>query len=86
MAIIMGMQTAPRRPATAALLGTIHVPTLVMHGAADNIIPVDRGRAFASAIPGAKLIIYEKVGHAPQMEIPDRSAADLDHFLKAIRP
>lgn len=85
MAIIMGMQTAPRTPATAAVLSTIHTPTLVMHGEEDNIIPVAHGRAFAAAIPGAKLIIYPRVGHAPQMEIPARSAADLDSFLKGVR-
>ena len=82
-AIIMGMQSTPRTPATAAALATIHVPTLVMHGEADNLIPVEHGRRFAAAIPGAKLIIYPRVGHTPQMEIPERSADDLKAFLTA---
>jgi pimeloyl-ACP methyl ester carboxylesterase len=33
--------------------------------------------------PGAKLITYPKVGHLPQIEIPQRSAADVAAFLKA---
>jgi hypothetical protein len=34
-------------------------------------------------MPGAKLIIYPKVGHLPQLEIPQRSAADAAEFLTA---
>jgi pimeloyl-ACP methyl ester carboxylesterase len=32
---------------------------------------------------GAKVIIYPKVGHLPQIEIPQRSAADVAEFLRA---
>ncbi len=82
-AIIMGMQTAPRTPATAEQLATLRLPTLVMHGENDNLIPVENGRRFAAAIPGARMIIYPKVGHTPEMEIPEKSAADLKAFLKS---
>jgi len=40
-------------------------------------------RKFAAAIPGAKLITYPHVGHLPQIEIPQRSAADVAAFLEA---
>lgn len=40
----------------------------------------------ASAIPGAKLILYPRVGHLPQIEIPQRSAADVASFLPANPP
>jgi pimeloyl-ACP methyl ester carboxylesterase len=39
-------------------------------------------RKFAAAIPGAKLITYRQVGHLPQIEIPQRSAADVAAFLE----
>ena len=41
----------------------LHVPTLVMHGDADPLVPVDGGRATAKAIPGARLEIIGGMGH-----------------------
>jgi pimeloyl-ACP methyl ester carboxylesterase len=40
-------------------------------------------RKFAAAIPGAQLILYPQVGHLPQIEIPQRSAADVAAFLQS---
>jgi pimeloyl-ACP methyl ester carboxylesterase len=62
----------------------IAVPTLVMHGEQDRLIPVADGRAFAAAIPGATLVTYPGVGHVPMEQIPDRSAADLKAFLDGL--
>lgn len=73
-----------RSPATAGKMAEIEVPTLVMHGRQDNLVPAEGGEAFARTIPGAALIIYEDVGHLPQEEIPHRSAADLDAFLESV--
>jgi pimeloyl-ACP methyl ester carboxylesterase len=69
---------------TAATFGSIRVPTLVMHGEADALIPVAAGRALAGAIPGARLITYPGVGHVPMEQIPDRSARDLRSFLEEL--
>ena len=80
--ILMGMNPG-RTPATAEALGKLTVPTLVIHGEKDVIIQPESARKFAAAIPGAKLILYPDVGHLPQFEIPDRSAADVAAFLKA---
>lgn len=77
---------AARQPATPELMAQINVPTLVMHGDGDNLIPVESGKRFAETIPGAKLIIYEKVGHVPQEEIADRSAADLAAWIATLPP
>jgi pimeloyl-ACP methyl ester carboxylesterase len=62
-------------------LKAISAPTLVMTGQADGVIPAAQSRRFAEGIPGAKLILYPGVGHVPQEEIPERSAADLRRFL-----
>jgi pimeloyl-ACP methyl ester carboxylesterase len=71
--------------ATAELLSRIRAPTLVINGENDVLIEPARARKFASAIPGARLIIYPQVGHLPQIEIPRRSAADVAEFLQALR-
>lgn len=81
--ILLGLQTGARREATAADLSRIHVPTLVMVGQEDRLIPAADGEKFHKAIPGATLILYPGVGHVPMEQIPDRSAADLKTWLVA---
>ena len=46
-----------------ALLKRIAVPTLVIHGAADPLVPVEAGRDTARHIAGAKLLVIEGMGH-----------------------
>ncbi|MDB5470035.1 MAG: alpha/beta hydrolase, partial [Caulobacter sp.] len=46
---------------------------------------VASGRKFAEVIPGAQLIVYPKIGHLPQVEIPERSADDVAAFLEKAR-
>ena len=58
-------------------LGEIRAPTLVIHGDADPILPLDHGRAIAAAIDGAQLLVMEGVGH----EIPDQ---ELHRVIPAI--
>jgi pimeloyl-ACP methyl ester carboxylesterase len=45
------------------LLRTITAPTLVIHGAKDRLVPASGGRATAKAIPGARLLIIQGMGH-----------------------
>lgn len=84
--ILLTMQNRARAPVTAETFAAIHTPTLVMVGEADKVIPAAQSRALAGAIPGAKLIAYPGVGHVPMEQIPDRSAADVLAFLKALPP
>jgi pimeloyl-ACP methyl ester carboxylesterase len=48
----------PRDP-----LSSIAVPTLVVHGTADPMFPLEHGVALADAIPGAELLVLEGAGH-----------------------
>jgi 3-oxoadipate enol-lactonase len=59
---------------TSARLHELTMPTLVIHGTEDQIIPVQNGRLVASYIPGSRLEIFEGVGHLFFWERPDRSA------------
>jgi pimeloyl-ACP methyl ester carboxylesterase len=54
----------------AALAG---LPTLVVHGAADPLFPVEHGRALAAAIPGARLLEIPGMGH----QLPPASSWDV---------
>jgi pimeloyl-ACP methyl ester carboxylesterase len=44
-------------------LGSVTVPTLVIHGTADPLVPAAHGQATADAIPGAQLLLVEGMGH-----------------------
>jgi len=48
-----------RRPG----LAQVAVPTLVVHGADDPVVTVEGGEATADAVPGARLVIFDKMGH-----------------------
>jgi pimeloyl-ACP methyl ester carboxylesterase len=86
--ILMAIDFSAQSWATPELLAGIKVPTLVMHGDSDVLIEPASARKFAAAIAGAKLITYSHVGHLPQIEIPQRSAADAAAFLSEalVRP
>ncbi len=60
-------------------LARITVPTLVVWGGSDEIVPLAQGRAYAQGIPGAKLSIIPECGHGPSIEKPAQ-------FLAAVLP
>jgi pimeloyl-ACP methyl ester carboxylesterase len=62
-------------------ISTIRVPTLILWGEEDHLIPVAAARTFAADIPGSKLIIYPATGHLPQEEVAGQSAMDVKSFL-----
>ncbi|NUT41636.1 MAG: alpha/beta hydrolase, partial [Thermoactinospora sp.] len=45
------------------LLAELNVPALVIHGEADQLVPLSGGHATAAAIPGARLVTYPGMGH-----------------------
>ena len=47
----------------AATLSSIGVPTLVIHGTADPMFPLEHGQALADEIPGARLLPLQDAGH-----------------------
>jgi pimeloyl-ACP methyl ester carboxylesterase len=52
-------------------LANVKIPTLVMHGDKDPLVPVEAGKDTAKSIPGAKLVIIEGMGHSfPTEQVP----------------
>lgn len=64
--------------------GTISVPTLIVWGARDPLLPRADQEAMAAEIPGGRLVIYADVGHLPIIEAPERVAADLTALCDAV--
>ncbi len=74
LAVIMAQMQAIASHDTSARLPELELPTLVVHGTEDEMIPVENGRLIASLIPGARLEILDGVGHLFFWEQPQRSA------------
>ena len=62
----------------------LDLPTLIMWGKEDAVIPVSVADQFANALENTTLVIYENVGHVPMEEIPARSAEDIISFLEGL--
>jgi 3-oxoadipate enol-lactonase len=73
--------TACRAHDVAGRLTEITAPTLVIHGDADPLVRIENGRFLAASIPGAELIVYEGVGHIPEVECFQQFNDDLLEFL-----
>lgn len=64
-----------------ARVSTITVPTLVLWGQQDKVIPLRVGELLHQAIPNSTLVVIEKCGHIPQEEKPDETIALISKFL-----
>ena len=62
-------------------IGRLRVPTLVLWGGRDRLIPVQFAQRFAHDIPGARLVVWPELGHLPQLEDPARTVAEVQRFL-----
>jgi len=65
-------------------LRALAVPTLVIHGADDPLIPVAAGRDTAAAIPGARLVVIDGMGHNIPAALAPRIVAIVVAFVRAV--
>lgn len=71
---MLGYDTRHRLP-------EIEVPTMVVWGLKDRIVPVEAAIGYHRLIPGSRLELLERTGHLPQLERPARFNALLDDFI-----
>jgi pimeloyl-ACP methyl ester carboxylesterase len=62
------------------------MPSLVVWGCRDRIIPVEHARPAAEGMPGSRLELFEDAGHFPHLDDPLRFARVLQSFLDETRP
>jgi pimeloyl-ACP methyl ester carboxylesterase len=60
------------------LLPRLTVPTLIIHGEKDEIVPFRHGKKFADAVPGARLVTFAGGGH----NLPGREAAKVNRLVR----
>lgn len=73
-------------PGPVERLGEIRVPTLILWGGRDRLIPPRWGEAFRDAIPGSRLVTFPGLGHVPQEEDPAATLAALRDWLPQVKP
>jgi pimeloyl-ACP methyl ester carboxylesterase len=67
-----------------AAVGQVSMPTLILFGAEDHMVPVGRGRALRRQLSNARLDVIPNAGHMVMLEQPERVAALLSEFLKSV--
>ncbi|WP_298847414.1 alpha/beta fold hydrolase [uncultured Ruegeria sp.] len=75
------MRALQRRPDQQGTLRRIKVPTLVICGVHDTLIPVKRHSFMSDLIPGAELRVVESAGHLLTLEAPDTANEALETRL-----
>lgn len=76
---IWGYDTRERLP-------EIEIPTLVVWGLNDRIVPVEAALGYHRLIPKSRLEIFERTGHLPMLERPARFNPLLDEFIESSHP
>ncbi|HZK15953.1 MAG TPA: alpha/beta fold hydrolase [Solirubrobacterales bacterium] len=62
-------------------LPEIEIPTLVVWGLNDHVVPVEAAIGYHRLIPESRIELFERTGHVPQMERPHRFNQLLDSFI-----
>ena len=78
--------TGQRVSANDRLYLAQHVPTLIVWGARDPVIPASHGKDASQSIPGSRFELFEKAGHFPHRDEPERFTSVLLDFLATTSP
>lgn len=71
--------------ADSARIATLTLPTLIMWGGRDGLVPPDHAGRFARDIAGSRIALFPTLGHVPHEEDPARTAAAVRAFLDCPR-
>jgi pimeloyl-ACP methyl ester carboxylesterase len=65
-------------------LSAIDVPTLIIHGLNDQLVPPQNGRTLARAIPASRLLMLESASHIFTTDQPEASLEAVSSFLNEV--
>jgi len=71
-----------RRGQDAERIRELKLPTLILWGGRDRLVPLSVGRQFEQDIAGSELVVFDGLGHVPQEEDPARSVPPVQAFLQ----
>jgi len=67
--------------ADAARIAELKLPTLILWGGRDQLIPPENSKRFLADIAGSRLVTFDDLGHVPHEEDPARTVAQVQKFL-----
>jgi pimeloyl-ACP methyl ester carboxylesterase len=70
----------------AERLAQVRVPTLMLSGAQDDLIPAEMSLLVAKAVPHAKMVLFQDHSHTLAREAPERLISEIVVFLNEIEP
>jgi pimeloyl-ACP methyl ester carboxylesterase len=77
----LGRRFEQRFTSDEAQIAMLKVPTLILWGGQDRLIPPDSARRFAKDIAGSTLVVFDALGHVPHEEDPGATLAPVQTFL-----
>jgi pimeloyl-ACP methyl ester carboxylesterase len=75
------LSKASNEPQLMPFLNTLTVPTLIVVGDADQMVPPEQSERLATEIPGAERVVLAGCGHLPQEECPEALLQAVESFL-----
>ena len=82
--IIAALGAMRDRPDSTASLSKIEVPTLIVHGKQDQLIPPSEAEVMSAAIKGSQLHLIDNAGHLPNLEQPEGFNRIISGFLQSL--
>jgi 3-oxoadipate enol-lactonase len=82
--IVGALQGMRDRIDSTPFLSQISCPTLIIHGADDQLIPVSEAEAMKAQIPDSRLVVIPGAGHLANMEQPDKFNQAVEDFIDSI--
>jgi pimeloyl-ACP methyl ester carboxylesterase len=71
-----------RRGQDAERIGELKLPTLILWGGRDRLVPLAVAEQFKHDIAGSELVVFDELGHVPHEEDPQRTLAAVQAFLQ----
>ncbi|GAB1509840.1 alpha/beta fold hydrolase [Actinophytocola sp. KF-1] len=81
-AIAWAQRAMAARPDSSEALRQADVPTLIIRGEQDTLIPADEAEALATLMPKAEVVVLAGAGHLPPLEVPEEFTGALARWLE----
>ncbi|MBO0894245.1 MAG: alpha/beta fold hydrolase [Acidimicrobiales bacterium] len=79
--LVRRLSGPPRSPELEARMAELEVPTLVMFGTSDRVIPPTMGRHYRALLPRCQLMMVYDAGHVVDVDRPEAFAALVEDFV-----
>ena len=80
--IVGALEGMKQRPDSTPLLGNIDVPTLILHGEDDQLIPAQDAQDMHAAIADSSLNLISNAGHLLNLEQPEKFNQLIREFIE----